>query len=412
MSPFALAITVGILEGLLCFTGLSWLATAGTFAWHKHLPFILALALPVGAFVGWQSFRSMQALIGPGRSFLRTMAAGVVGGAFIGVAFIMLMPFLAQEQGPSLSTLLTKLFFPWLAIGMVVGLIYAAITWLVNALLVKLASARFTIEQAADMPLANPPAHKPTLALAAVLFTGLVVATLVRQGWRDGAPVELEFVPTATVTTNAQGLQGAVRKDGKEIIPHRFAYVSQIGMTFFLVRAVPEEGESAPRYGVWSIDGREVIAPRYQGIQFHSGHQRFRVSLGEASPKFGYLDEEGREIVPVVYDQLERFSNMGEEPTVVARLGSGHGYVDMRSGGVLIKPIYESLHVSEQMVDADGRGIVLARQHGKWGVLDTRGRALTGFEYDELNLQDHDTLRGRQGESTVILQFSGREIQP
>lgn len=412
MSPFALAITIGVLEGLLCFTGLSWLATAGTFAWQKHLAFILALALPVGAFVGWQSFRSMQALLGPGRSFPRTMAAGVVGGAFIGVAFIMLMPFLAQEQGPSLSTLLTQLIFPWMAIGMVVGLIYAAITWLVNALLVRLASAWLTHDQEARMPHAPPPVHRPTLMLASIMVAGLLVATLVRQGWRDGEPVELEFVPTATVTTNAQGLQGAVREDGKEIIPHRFAYVSQIGMTFFLVRAVPEEGETAPRYGVWSIDGREVIAPRYQGIQFHSRHQRFRVSLGEASPKFGYLDEEGREIIPVIYDQLDRFSNMGEEPTAVARLGSGHGYVDMRSGEVLIQPIYESLHVSAQMVDADGRGIVLARQQGKWGVLDTRGRALTGFEYDELDVQNHGTLRGRQGESTVILQFSGREIQP
>lgn len=412
MSPFALAITVGVLEGLLCFTGLSGLFSSGSFDWQKNLPFILGVALPVGAFVGWQSHKCVLALIAPGPSFLRTIAVGVVGGAFIGVAFILLMPFLAQEQGPSLSTMLREVIFPWLAIGMVVGLIYAAITWLVNALLVRLASAWLTQDQEARMAHAPPPVHKPTLVLASVMVTGLLVATLVRQGWRDGEPVELEFVPAATVTTNAQGLQGAVREDGKGIIPHRFAYVSQIGMAFFLVRAMPEEGETAPRYGVWTIEGREVIAPRYQGIQFHSTHQRFRVSLGEDSPKFGYLDEEGREIVPVIYDQLDRFSNMGEEPTAVARLGSGHGYVDMRSGEVLIEPIYEALHVSEQMVDADGRGIVLARQQGKWGVLDTQGHRLTDFDHDELDAVDHETLRGRKGERTVSLRFKGGQIQP
>lgn len=412
LRPFAFATTVGVLEGLLCLGGLSGMLAGGSFDWHKARPFILGVALPVSAFVGWQSFKSVLALLGSGPSFFRTLAAGIVGGAFIGVAFILVMPFLAQEKGPSLSTLLSVAIPSWLAIGMVLGLLYAAATWLFNALLIRLASAWLDRRQEADTPLADPPAHKPTLVLAALLLTGLVVATLVRQGWRDGEPVELEFVPQATVTTNAKGLQGAVREDGKEIIPHQFAYVSQVGMQFFLVRAAPPDEQSPPLYGVWSIEGREVIEPRYQGIQYHSLHQRFRVSLGEASPKFGYLDEEGREVLPLVYDQLERISNQGDEPTNVARQGDGYGYVDIRSGQVLIEPVHESIHVSEQLVDANGRGIVLARQGGKWGVLDTQGRALTAFQYDELDVVDHETLRGRQGETVRSLRFQAGKIQP
>lgn len=412
MRPHAFAITVGALEGLLCFSGLAWVFTASTFVWHKALPVILCVALPVSAFVGWQSFRSVLALMGPGPSFLRTMAAGVVGGSFIGVTFILLMPLLAQEKGPSLSTLLSEAIPSWLALGMVLGLLYAAITWLVNALVVRMASAWLDGRQDADMPPSHPPAHKPTLVLAALLFTGLVVATLVRQGWHEPAPPELTFVPSATVTTNAQGLQGAVREDGKEIIPHRFAYVSQIGMQFFLVRALPPDEESPPLYGVWSIEGREVIPPRYQGILYHSLHERFRVSLGEQAPKFGYLDEAGREVLPLVYDQLERFSNQGNEPTNVARRGDGYGYVDIRSGKELIEPVNESIYVSEQTVDANGHGIVLARRGGKWGVLDTQGRALTAFEYDELDVVDHETLRGRRGERAQSWRFHGDKIQP
>ena len=95
MNPAPFAITVGILEGLLFFAGLSWLLVGATFQWPKAVPFVLAVALPVGAFIGWQSFRSVRALLGSGPSFLRTLAVGVVGGAFIGVAFILLTPLLA-----------------------------------------------------------------------------------------------------------------------------------------------------------------------------------------------------------------------------------------------------------------------------------------------------------------------------
>ena len=95
MNPVPFAITVGVLEGLLFFAGLSWLLVGSTFQWQKAVPFVLAVALPVGAFIGWQSFRSVLAQLGPGPSFLRTLAVGVVGGAFIGVAFILLTPLLA-----------------------------------------------------------------------------------------------------------------------------------------------------------------------------------------------------------------------------------------------------------------------------------------------------------------------------
>lgn len=412
MSPFAFAVAVGVLEGGLCFSGLSWMLYASSAVWQKSMPLIFGVALPVGGFVGWQSFKSVQSLIGHGPSFLRTMAVGMVGGAFIGVIFILLLPFLAQEDWPSLSTLLRKFMFPWLGIGMVVGFLYAVITWLFNALLIRLASRWFEQASEAREARAARPAYKSQLVLASVLLVGLVIGTLVRQGWRDPEPIVHGFVPTATVTTDSQGLQGAVREDGKEVIPHRFAYVSQIGFEFFLVRAAPEEGESVPRYGVWTIEGREVFAPRYQGIQIQSKHRRFRVSLGEAAPKFGYLDEDGREVIPVIYDELRPISNMGDEPTVVAGRGSGRGYVDIRSGEVLIEPIYESLYVSDQMVDANGRGIVLARQQSKWGVLDTQGRALTAFQYDELDVLDHQTLRGSQGERIQILRFQGSKLLP
>ncbi len=95
MNPVPFAITVGVLEGMLFLAGLSWLLVGSTFQWPKAVPFILAVALPVGAFIGWQSFRSVLALLGSGPSFLHTLAVGVVGGAFIGVAFILLTPLLA-----------------------------------------------------------------------------------------------------------------------------------------------------------------------------------------------------------------------------------------------------------------------------------------------------------------------------
>lgn len=412
MNVVAFALIVGALEGLLFFGGLSWLLVGTTFQWHKVVPVILAVALPVGVFVGWQSFRSMKALLGPGPSFLRTIAVGVVGGAFIGVAFILLMPLLMAEEGYGLSNLLNEALPSWLAIGTILGLLYATLTWLVNAALVRLAARWLVLTpEASTRPLTSSQ-HRLTLALASLLVAGLVVATLVRHGWGKPESPTLEIAPEVTITTNAQGLQGAVRMDGKEIIPHRFEYVSQISHRFFLVRVATEAGVTSPRFGVWSIEGQQVIEPRYSGVDHLARHQRFRVSLGAEAPKFGYLDENGREVVPIVYDVLERISNTGEEPTNVIRLGERYGYMDIRTGEPLIDPVYESIQVSQGMVDAQGRGILLARHHGKWGVIDTRGRALTEFRFDELEQLNHETLRGRQADQVETIMFRGDKLLP
>lgn len=420
MNPVPFAITVGVLEGLLFFAGLSWLLVGSTFQWQKAVPFVLAVALPVGAFIGWQSFRSVLAQLGPGPSFLRTLAVGVVGGAFIGVAFILLMPLLAADERYSLSSLLRVALPSWLAIGAVLGLLYATLTWLVNAALVRLAVHWLALTPEASTRSLASPSHWLALVLASLLVAGLLVAgllvtTRVRHGGPEPEATTPEVMTEVTVTTNAQGLQGAVGHDGREIVPHRFAYVDQISPRFLLVRTMSNEDApraAPPRYGIWSVDGQQVIEPRYEGIAYVARHQRFRVSLGDEPRKFGYLDEAGREVIPIIYDVFVRISNTGEEPTNVIRLGERYGYVDIRTGKVLIEPVYDSVQISENMVDAQGQGILLAKLNGKWGVIDTRGRALTGFRFDEMEEVDHETLRGRHADQVETIKFRDGALQP
>ncbi len=412
MSPAAFAITIGAIEGLLFFMGLSWVLTGGTFAWQESLPLILGVALPVGAFVGWRSFKSVLALMGPGPSFLRTIGVGLVSGGVIGVAFILVMPLLATHDGPALSTLLRAAIPGWLAIGMVLGLLHATLTWLFNACMIKAASPWIALASSDGEVRVDAPQHKFAVAFASLLIAGLLITTLVQQGWNEPERPELDFMPEVTVTTNAQGLQGAAHRDGREVIPHRFAYVGQISPRFFEVRAVAQPGDKTPKFGIWSVEGQQVIEPKYRDIRHVALHQRFRVSLGDESPKFGYFDEDGREILPVVYDHLERITNLKGEPTNVARQGDGYGYVDIRTGEVLIEPVYETFNVSEDMIDASGHGILLARRQGKWGVINTRGRPLTDFSFDELEVVDHETLRGKRLGQEQTIKFPAGAIQP
>jgi hypothetical protein len=411
MSPVAFAIAVGALEGLFFFWGTSWLLANSASTWQKASPFIVGAALPIAMFVGWRSFKSVLDLTRPGTSFWRTLTVGTVSGGVMGSVFILLVPLFSQTSEVTLHSYLHSALPVWLFIGATLGLLIAAVTWVINAGMVRLSGLSASSSKGAEDARSASALHNPRLVLGGLLITELVIVTCVHLWYQPDQPVSIP-VPEVAITTNAKGLQGALHRGGREVIPHQFAYVGQISPRFFLVRAVPQPGDKTPKFGIWSAEGQQVIEPKYRDIRHVALHQRFRVSLGDENPKFGYFDEDGREVLPVVYDHLERISNLKGEPTNVALRGDGYGYVDIRTGEVLIEPKYDTFQVTEDMIDADGKGILLARYRGNWGVIDTRGHSLTDFVFDELDVLNHDTLRGKQADQVHTFKFHGDTIQP
>lgn len=198
-------------------------------------------------------------------------------------------------------------------------------------------------------------------------------------------------------------------------------WLAALATGLLIAGPLPAWAEGAPnatkdaqgRWGATDAEGRVVVPFRYAGLRFDDHHQRFEawLDVGGGRVLQGILDPKGAVVVPFVYDALQRISNMGDEPTHLARQGRKYGYVDIVSGETLIPPEYDALRVDSLMTDARGRGLVVAVKGGKAGVLSTENEVIVPFVFDaigDLSLSTDGALAERAGR-LVQLAFKGRQ---
>ncbi|MGB4810876.1 MAG: WG repeat-containing protein [Methylophilaceae bacterium] len=196
-----------------------------------------------------------------------------------------------------------------------------------------------------------------------------------------------EMAENLKPTANQAGLWGVKDSAGKEIVPFKYSYAERMGDEFFQVGLPSKGNQSSPnRYGIINKQGQMILPVQYDGIDYLADKKRFKVVVTDASgqDKFGVLDTQGKIVVPVIYDYMERISNMGDEPTSTIKLKDKVGYINMVTGEVLIKPIYDRLDVTSLNTDVSGVGLATAAKQGKWGVLATNGQVVVPFEYDTI----------------------------
>jgi hypothetical protein len=162
--------------------------------------------------------------------------------------------------------------------------------------------------------------------------------------------------------------------------------------------------------GVVDEQGNVVIPYEYQSIEHYQDKKRFLVSkkAGENAWRMGVLDEAGKVVIPMVYEQLTRVSNNGDEDTHMAKRDGQWGYVNIITGEVLIEPKYAGLYVDSLSTDTEGMGIALANNGEKWGVIDTHGKTLVPFEFDEIVNSSVDQMQLRRKNALVTLRFEGQ----
>lgn len=393
MNPKIFAKTAGVIEGVV-FAFVAVVIFFEIFASAKKLlPTVLPVLILLSALVGWQSFRMIEALFRPERSFMRIAVMGVVSGAVIGslgITYLLLIDSKAGSQ-PLSSFPINGLIF-WLVAGGVSGLVYAIFAWLLNAAIVATSMRFLGVRRFQNGDMASRPFHKHLLVSTLLMAVGLFVFGFVRHGWHSIDEVKHQK-SGPTISRNANGLYGATSSNGRVVIPYRFAYAAPLKNRFVLVREdIVASGVLSTQYGVLSIDGRVVLPTQFTGIEYDEKRRRFKVSQGDGELRFGILDESGRTVVPVLYERMDRISNLGSEPTQLIVLDGKHGYLNHESGQMLIKPIYDELHVFSELADANGEGVALAKVQGQWAVLSTDGKALTAFEYDDIQVEDYRTL--------------------
>lgn len=151
--------------------------------------------------------------------------------------------------------------------------------------------------------------------------------------------------------------------------------------------------------------------------------------------KYGFMDTSGRLVVPLQYDRVGAFSH-GLAAVYYAHpyqeeLAPGFyatsytyevGFID-RTGKLVIPMIYEGLS-STTMVDTGSgasvpqsvgfsEGLISAQKDGNWGVIDTQGRTVLPFKYNQPIGSFHDglasfTSNGKSG----FLDQTGKVVVP
>lgn len=215
-------------------------------------------------------------------------------------------------------------------------------------------------------------------------------------------------------STNKAGFWGAKDASGNIIIPFKYSYAALMSDGYIQIGLPSKTNQRSPNvYGVMNAQGQTILPVKYDGIDYLDDKKRFKVVITDAKgqDKFGVLDTQGKIIVPVIYDYLERISNMGDEPTNLMKIKGKTGYINIITGEVLIKPIYDGLYVTSLNTDSQGAGLATASLNNKWGVLATNGKEVVPFEYDfigELSTIDGRAIATKQD---LLLQLNFKNNQ-
>lgn len=243
--------------------------------------------------------------------------------------------------------------------------------------------------------------------LIKALLSILVVFSLTAAATEESARI--------TISKDKAGRWGAKDSKGVVVVPYQYTYVEQKGDDFFIVGlpAKMNENEHSNDFGVIDVHQRVILPIKFAGIDYDQGFKRFKVRLdiSDNKSKFGYFDETGKEVIPAIYDDMQRISNMGDEPVNVVKKDGKYGYISLITGNLMIPVEYDRLSIDSLNTDAKGNGIAVALKNNKYGVLSTNGKVIVPFEFDGIG--DVESLDGvasgaslaEKNDKLVVLHF-------
>jgi hypothetical protein len=160
--------------------------------------------------------------------------------------------------------------------------------------------------------------------------------------------------------------------------------------------------KSGEKWGFINQSGKIVIPATFDGVDFfHEG-----IAVVSVNDKLGYINKSGNTIIKPQFDEANAFSN----GVAVFQKNNRYGLLD-RSGGVLLEPIFKDISLSSENLffalkdslyacySVDGAQILVPSltevksfENGKaivaknsgWGVMDTLGKPVINFQYDDI----------------------------
>jgi len=141
------------------------------------------------------------------------------------------------------------------------------------------------------------------------------------------------------------------------------------------------------KYGVYSLDGQEIIGTKYDAIEFVESTQEFIVTTSDK--KVGIITSKGETKVSPQYDELKQIDK--DLNLYLATNNRKKGVIE-KNGKILIYLEYDEIGVDTtnfSMNDIKNKYLLFdncipVKQNNKWGMYDKRGNLIVPIEYDSL----------------------------
>ncbi len=150
------------------------------------------------------------------------------------------------------------------------------------------------------------------------------------------------------------------------------------------------------RYGVVTLDGKEIIGTKYTDIEFIESTNEFLVTTEDK--KVGIIKADGQTKVAPQYDELKQIDK--DLNLYLAKSGNKKGVLE-NNGKILIYLEYDEIGIDiSQFANNDIKNPYLllgncipVKQNGKWGMFDIRGNLIvpiiyTGFGSNAKSIKD------------------------
>lgn len=141
------------------------------------------------------------------------------------------------------------------------------------------------------------------------------------------------------------------------------------------------------RYGIYTLDGKEIVGMKYTNIEFIESTREFIVTTEEN--KVGIITSNGETKVRPQYDALKQIDK--DLNLYLATSNNKKGIIE-KNGKILIYLEYDEIGIDTTKFTNNNikNGYILfdnaipVKQNGKWGLYDIRGNVILPIEYEEI----------------------------
>lgn len=209
---------------------------------------------------------------------------------------------------------------------------------------------------------------------------------------------------------------GMVNDSGRIILPQEYGYISGYEQTGYACVMKKKRYGYCNNAGKFTWNMTLTVQDRQYYLYYRGVEQLGRLGRGPASvgKKYGMVSLSGDTLLPFIYDDIQSFENYPNRRAtgnlwIITKDGKQGIYDDVN--GWRIPVSCDSIATLETFfADGDSAqvGLILYRQHAKWGVTTTAGQEIFPCEYDEVLDKYSNSYVLRKGDSLQVLQLISR----